>query len=66
MQNGNNGSHSKSKELGLAKYVRRHHAPDQIIENKSEGTMTINKLKGTFLLADFEPRNVKDALDNEI
>ena len=27
--------------------------------------MTRNKLKGTCLLVEFEPRNVKDALDNE-
>ena len=27
--------------------------------------MTRSKLKGTCLLADFEPRNVKDALENE-
>ena len=27
--------------------------------------MTRNKLKGTYLLAKFEPRNIKDALDNE-
>ena len=50
----------------LAKYARRHHAPDQIIGDKSEGTMTRSKLKGTCLLADFEPRNEKDALENEI
>ena len=50
----------------LAKYIRRHHTPDQIIGDKSEGTMTRSKLKGTCLLADFEPRNVKDALENEI
>ena len=49
----------------LAKYVRRHHAPDQIIGDKYNGTMTRNKLKGTCLLAKFEPRSVKDALDNE-
>ena len=65
MQNDNNGIHLRSKEPVLAKYVRRHHAPDQIIGDKSEGTMTRSKLKGTFLLANFEPRNVKDALDNE-
>ena len=27
--------------------------------------MTRRKLKGTFLLADFEPRSVKDALENQ-
>ena len=62
----NSGTHSKSKEPVLERYVRRHHAPDQIIGDKSDGTMTRNKLKGTCLLAEFEPRNVKDALDNEI
>ena len=56
----------KSKEPILARYVRRHHAPDQIIGDKSDGTMTRSKLKGTCLLAEFEPRNVKDALNNEI
>ena len=49
----------------LARYVRRHHAPNQIIGDKSDGTMTRNKLKGTCFLTEFEPRNVKDALDNE-
>ena len=49
----------------LAKYVRRHHTPDQIIGDKSEGTMTRSKLKGTCLLAEFEPRCIKDALENE-
>ena len=28
--------------------------------------MTRSKLKGTCLLAEFEPRSVKDALENEI
>ena len=58
-------THSKGKELVLAKYARRHHSLDQIIEDKSEGTMTRSKLKGTCLLAEFEPRSVKDALENE-
>ena len=49
----------------LEKYVRMHHAANQIIGDKSDGTMTRSKLKGTCLLAKFEPRNVKDALDNE-
>ena len=49
----------------LARYVRRHHAPDQIIGDKSDGTMTRRKLKGTCLPAKFEPRNVKDDLENE-
>ena len=59
-------THSKSKEPMLAKYVRRHHAPNQFIGDKSDRTMTRSKLKGTCLLAKFEPRNVKDALENEI
>ena len=64
-QEDNNTSHSKGKEPVLAKYVRRHPTPDQIIGDKSEGTMTRRKLKGTCLLADFEPRCIKDALENE-
>ena len=64
-QEDNNAIHSRVKELVLKKYVRRHHAPNQIIGNKLEGTMTRSKLKGTCLLVDFEPRNVKDALENE-
>ena len=49
----------------LARYVRRHHAPDHIICENSTGTMIRSKLKGTCLLAKFELRNVKDALENE-
>ena len=56
---------SKSKEPILARYDRRHHAPNQIIGDKSNGTMTRRKLKDTCLLADFEQRNVKNDLDNE-
>ena len=55
------GTQSLSKEPMLARYVRRHHALDHIIGDKSDGTMTRIKLKGSC----FEPRNVKDALDNE-
>ena len=61
----NIANHSKGKEPVLAKYVRKHHTPDQIIGDKSEGTMTRSKLKGTCLLANFKPRCVKDSLDNE-
>ena len=50
----------------LARYVRRHHTPKKIIGDKAKGTMTRNKLKGTCILAEFEPKNVKDALKNEI
>ena len=49
----------------LAKYVRRHQTLDQIIGDKPEGTMTRRKVKGTCLLANFEPRYVKDSLENE-
>ena len=65
IQKDNNEIHSKGKEPVLAKYVRRHHSADQIIGNESEGTMTRSKLKSTCLLADFEPRNIKDALAND-
>ena len=60
-----NGTCSKSKVPVLSRYVRRHHTLDQIIGDKLDGTMTRNKLKDTCFLAEFEPRNVKDALDNE-
>ena len=50
----------------IERYFRKHHAPNQIIGDKCNGTMTKNKLKGTCLLAKFEPRNIKDILDNEI
>ena len=49
----------------LASYVRRHHAPDHIIGDKFDGTMTRRKLKGTCLLAEFEPKIVKYSLENE-
>ena len=58
-------THSKSKEPVLAKYVRGHHTLDHIIGDKFDGTMTRSKLKDTCLIAEFEPRNVKDALENE-
>ena len=64
VQEDENAIHSRGKEPVLAKYGRRHHALDQIIGDKSEGTMTRNKIKGTCLLAEFEPRSVKDALKN--
>ena len=56
---------NKSKEPVLARYVKRHHAPDPIIGDKLDETMTRRKLKGICLLAEFEPRNVKDSLANE-
>ena len=49
----------------LERYVKRHHAPDQIIRDISDGIMTRRKLKGTCSLAEFEPRNVKGVLENE-
>ena len=49
----------------LERYIRRHHAPDQIIRDKPDGIITRKKLDCTCLLAEFEPRNVKDSLDNE-
>ena len=45
IQNEDNWIQLKGKEPTLAKYVRRHHAPDQIIRDKLEGTMTRSKLK---------------------
>ena len=65
VQKDNNEIHSKGKEPVLAKYVKRHHSADQIIGDESKGTMTRSKLKGTCLLANFEPRNIKDALEND-
>ena len=56
---------SKGKEPVLAKYVRRHHALDLIIGDKLKSTMIRGKLKGTILLTDFEPRNIKNAYENE-
>ena len=50
----------------LERYIRRNHAPNQIIGDKLDGIMTRNKLKCTCLLTEFEPRSGKDALDNEI
>ena len=49
----------------LARRVRRHHVPNQIIGDKSDWPMIRRKLKGTCWLAEFEPRSVKDALENE-
>ena len=42
----NEDSEIHSKPV-LARYVRRHHAPDQIIRDKIDGTMTRSNLKGT-------------------
>ena len=59
IQEDDNTIHSRGKEPILANYVRRHHAPDHIVGDKSEGTMTRSKLKGTSLLVEFKPRSVK-------
>ena len=37
----------------------------RLLEKKLDGTLTRRKLKGTCLLVEFEPRNVKDGLENE-
>ena len=57
-----NEDSGKPKEPVLERYARRHHAPDQIIGDKSNGTTTRRKLKGTCLLAKFELRTIKDGL----
>lgn len=49
----------------LARYIKRHHLPDQFTGDKSDRAMTKSKLKGTCLFSQFKPRNIKDALDNE-
>ena len=56
---------SKKKEPILARYVKKHHAPEQIIRDQTKGIMKMNKLKGTCLLSEFEPRTTKDALNDE-
>lgn len=54
------------EEHVLAKYVRRNHSPKKIIRYKSVGFMKRSKLKDiTFFITAFEPRIVKDALDNK-
>ena len=50
----------------LAKFVRRHHKPEQIIGDVESSVMTRKRLKDDiFLLYEFEPKLVKYALDNE-
>ena len=56
---------SRSKILALARYVRRHHGLDKISRAQTRFTITRNKLKGTFFLTEFEPRTIKDVLNNE-
>ena len=43
---------SRRKEPALAKYVRRHHAPDKIIGDQAYGILTRRKLKGTCFLSE--------------
>ena len=46
--------------------MRRYHALEQIIGNKDFGVMTRKWLKSvTWLLCEFEPKSMKDALENE-
>ena len=59
------GTSSRSKVPMLERYVSRHHAPNHIIKDKSDGIMTRKKLKSRCLLPEFEPKNVRYALDNE-
>lgn len=50
----------------LAKYVRRHHKPKQIIVDVESSVMTRKRLRSdTCLLCEFGPKSMKDALDNE-
>ena len=47
----------RRKEPTLEKYVRRHHAREQIIRNKDSGVMTRKILRSdTCLLWEFEPK----------
>ena len=49
----------------LEKYVRRHHKPEKIIGDVESSFITRKKLKDdTCLLCEFEPKIVKDVLDN--
>ena len=56
---------SKSKVFVLARHVKRHHAPNHIIGDKFDGTMTRYTFKVICFLIEFEPRNVEDAFNNE-
>lgn len=56
----------RRKLLVLEKYVRRHHKPEQIIGDVESSIMTRRRLKdNACLLCEFEPKSIKDALDNE-
>lgn len=56
---------SRRKEPILVRYIRRHHEHEQVIGDHIGGIMTRKKLKGTCFLSEFEPRNIKDAFNNE-
>lgn len=50
----------------LAKCVRRHHTPSQIIRDKDSAVMTKKTLKNdTCLPREFEPRTIKDVFNDE-
>ena len=54
------------KEPILAKYVRRHHPADQIIEDKEARPMTRSRLRSeTCLLSKMEPRTISEALQDD-
>lgn len=56
----------RRNEPALARYVRRHHALDQIIRNKDSQIMIGKWLRSdACVLCEFEPKLVKDALDND-
>ena len=49
----------KEKSQGI-----RHDAPKKIVGGEKECIMTRNKFKGTCFVSEFEPRAVKDVLEN--
>lgn len=50
----------------LEKYVGRHHKLEKIIGDVESSVMSRKRLKDeTLLICEFEPKSVKDALDNE-
>ena len=50
----------------LAKHVRGHHKSEQIIGDTKASVMARKRLRSdACLLCEFEPKSVKDALDNE-
>lgn len=56
----------KIRDQVLARFVKRHHPENQIIGNKQVGMqMRIKSRQGTCLVCQYEPKNVKVALENE-